>query len=57
MGKKSAALLLVLIAVLALICTPTGVALATEEDETSGLQADTLTINVGYCLLYTSRCV
>lgn len=48
MGKKSAALLLVLIAVLALICTPTGVALATEEDETSGLQADTLTINVGY---------
>lgn len=48
MRKQSVALLSVLFIISALIWVPAGEMSAREEDETSGLRADSLAINVGY---------
>jgi hypothetical protein len=48
MSKKTIAFLLSLFIVFALVCMPPKVSFAMDDDERSGLQADTLTINVGY---------
>jgi hypothetical protein len=48
MSKKTIAFLLSLFIVFVLVCMPPKVSFAMDDDERSGLQADTLTINVGY---------
>lgn len=48
MSKKITAFVLALFTIFALVCIPAKVSFAMDDDERSGLQADTLTINVGY---------
>ena len=48
MSKKIIAFVLALFTIFALVCIPAKVSFAMDDDERSGLQADTLTINVGY---------
>jgi len=47
-NKKTIAFILALFTTFALICVPADVSFAMDDDETSGMRADSLTINVGY---------